>query len=77
MSSVVDLRQKLAHREDCRFVTPAEFLKHLTSHSNLERCDEPAANLLGLIFTGTGRRLFVPQEELSRLMPEEIAITRG
>jgi hypothetical protein len=66
MPSVLDLRNALTHREDCQIVSAEEFVGHLTSHSAFERCDDPQANLVGLKFSTTGRRLYVPAEELVR-----------
>ncbi|MCA9087689.1 MAG: hypothetical protein KDA90_03535 [Planctomycetaceae bacterium] len=66
MTTVVDLRAELALRTDCQFVCADEFVSRLTSHSAYERCDEPAANLLGLMNPETGRRFLVGAEEVSR-----------
>ena len=66
MTTVLDLRNAIANRTDCEFLSPDEFLQRLTSHTPVERCDEPDANLAGLRNKMTGRRYFVPVEELNR-----------
>lgn len=73
MTSVVEIRDALASQADCEFISAEQFVSHLTSHSQLERCDEPQANLVGLKATGSGRRFFVPAEELSRLGIRSVA----
>ncbi len=67
MTTVVEIRKDLASRRDCEFISAAEFVTHLTCHTQLERCDEPIANLFGLKHPSTGRTFFVPVEELARV----------
>lgn len=68
MLSLADLRASFGQREDCIFVSADEYLTRLTDRTPYERCDEPAANLLGLKHAATGRRYLICVEEL----PESI-----
>lgn len=61
--SISQLRQQIEAAHDCQFVQPDKFIEMLTSHHAWDRCDEPAANLLGLR-DATGNRVMVPMETL-------------
>jgi len=61
--SISQLRQQIEAAHDCQFVQPDTFIEMLTSHHAWDRCDEPAANLLGLR-DATGNRMMIPAESL-------------
>lgn len=63
-TAVADLESGL------QFVTPAEFIRHLTSHSRMVRADEPEANLIGLKDCDTGMRYVVPFPEFARFQAD-------
>ncbi|HWL08362.1 MAG TPA: hypothetical protein VNQ76_08160 [Planctomicrobium sp.] len=63
MATLSELRQRFATAPDCKIVSPEIYLQRLTGRQELERADEPAANMLGLLDRQTGDRILVPLEE--------------
>ena len=67
MTEFSERRQRYFSQPCCEMVTPDEFMRILTSHSDYVREDEPSANLLGLRNTTTGDRVYVAAEDLERM----------
>jgi hypothetical protein len=64
MATLIELRRQFEDSPACQFVSPQVYIERLTGHEQLIRADEPSANLLGLLDETTGRRIFVPLEDL-------------
>ena len=66
MKTLRELRDAVVSKGDCEIVSAPEFLLQLTGRLRLERCDEPSVNLIGIRVSSSGKRLYVPEEQLSR-----------
>ncbi|MEZ5943894.1 MAG: hypothetical protein R3C18_21060 [Planctomycetaceae bacterium] len=66
MNTLHELRDAFVSNCKGEIVSPPEFLLQLTGRLRLERCDEPSVNLIGVRVSSSGRRLYVPEEQLSR-----------
>jgi len=72
MGTVVELREQFELAPNCDFVDIDNFIEKLTSHQRWERADEPAANLLGLVNSTSGNRVYIPNELFNRRFSENI-----
>ncbi|WP_437187375.1 hypothetical protein SH668x_000767 [Planctomicrobium sp. SH668] len=66
MATLSELRRRFLQSPNSKLVSPDVYIEGLTGHRSLVRCDEPSANLLGLLDETTGGRILVPVEELAR-----------
>ena len=65
-------RHQLSVEGNCQFVEPREFLDYATSRRRLQRVDDPAAGIHGLLDLDTGMRFFVEDEKLFSLQATEL-----
>ncbi len=63
MATLSEMRRRFEMSPDCKIVSREVYLQGLTGRRPMDRADEPAANLLGLLDRQTGDRIFIPVED--------------
>lgn len=64
MLAIQTNRQRLVHLTNCQFIEPDDFINRATSRDSLQRADDAAAGVHGLLDPESGDYFVVEDEKL-------------